>query len=174
MIQLTINGESHRFDGDPEMPLLWYLRDELNLTGTKFGCGMAQCGACTVHFNGEAQRSCVLPMSALEGATVTTIEGLSQDGDHPLQQAWVEHQVPQCGFCQPGQIMQAAHLLASNPSPSDDDIVQSMAGNICRCGTYPRIFAAIKSQVSGKHGVTLVEPDSAPTPATSRRGGQPA
>jgi len=161
MITLTVNGESHEYDGDPTMPLLWYLRDVLNLTGTKYGCGIAQCGACTVHFNGTAQRSCSLPMQSLDGANVLTIEGLSERGDHPVQSAWIEHKVPQCGYCQAGQIMQAASLLQSNPSPSDDEIQSAMNGNICRCGTYPRIFKAIKSaaeSTSGKNGVAFFDP----------------
>jgi isoquinoline 1-oxidoreductase alpha subunit len=145
MITLTVNGTRRTFDGDPTMPLLWFLRDELALTGTKYGCGMAQCGACTVHVNGEAVRSCLQPMSSLEGAGVTTIEGLHPSGEHPLQLAWREIDVPQCGFCQPGQIMQAAALLARNPAPGDADIDAAMDGNICRCGTYPRIRAAIKA-----------------------------
>jgi len=127
------------------MPLLWFLRDELGLLGTKYGCGLSQCGACTVHLNGAAVRSCVLPMQALEGATVTTIEGLHPAGEHPLQRAWRDIDVPQCGFCQPGQIMQAAALLAQKPAPTDEDIDGTMDGNICRCGTYPFIRAAIKA-----------------------------
>lgn len=161
MISLSVNGVSYQYDGDPDMPLLWYLRDILNLTGTKFGCGMAQCGACTIHLNGEAQRSCVLPVSVADKATITTIEGLSKAGDHPVQQAWKEHKVPQCGYCQSGQIMQAASLLASNPSPNDEEIVAVMSGNICRCGTYPRIHAAIKSvaKASSSTGkVTIFDP----------------
>ena len=141
--------------------MLWYLRDELNLTGPKFGCGMAQCGACTVHIDGMAQRSCVLPVSAVQGKKITTIEGLSENGDHPVQKAWVEHKVPQCGFCQCGQIMQAASLLSTNPTPSDEEIVQNMSGNICRCGTYPRIHKAIKSaskSISATAGVNYFDP----------------
>jgi isoquinoline 1-oxidoreductase alpha subunit len=145
MISLTINGTRRTFDGDPTMPLLWFLRDELALLGTKYGCGLAACGACTVHVNGAAVRSCVLPMQALQNATVVTIEGLHPRGAHPLQLAWRENEVPQCGFCQPGQIMQAAALLAQNPSPTDADIDTAMEGNICRCGTYPFIRAAIKA-----------------------------
>jgi len=143
MIQLTINGKAAHFDGDPDMPLLWYLRDELALTGTKFGCGMGLCGACTVHVDGVAMRSCILPLRALEGKTVTTIEGLSKDRTHPVQRAWIELDVPQCGYCQSGQIMSAAALLAHNPNPSDGDIDDAMAGNICRCATYYRIRAGI-------------------------------
>ncbi len=145
MLKLTINGKPIEYTGDPQMPLLWVLRDELNLTGTKYGCGIAQCGACTVHVNGTAQRACALPVAAAENQLVVTIEGLSVDGDHPLQTAWKDIQVPQCGFCQPGQIMQAAALLATNAGPSDAEIDTAMSGNICRCGTYPRIRAAIKS-----------------------------
>jgi isoquinoline 1-oxidoreductase alpha subunit len=142
-MKLTINGETHSVDADPKMPLLWALRDLLNMTGTKFGCGAGLCGACTVHLDGKAVRSCVTPLAAAEGKPITTIEGLSEDGSHPVQQAWVKHQVPQCGYCQPGQIMQAAALLADNPSPDSDAIDEAMRGNICRCGTYPRIKAAI-------------------------------
>ncbi|RLQ21024.1 (2Fe-2S)-binding protein [Seongchinamella sediminis] len=145
MIKLTVNGVSQQFDGDASMPLLWYLRDVLQLTGTKYGCGMAQCGACTIHVDGRAQRSCVLPLSEMDGATITTIEGLHPEGEHPLQQAWMENRVPQCGYCQAGQIMQAASLLDENPSPGDQEIIDAMAGNLCRCGTYPRIHQAIKS-----------------------------
>jgi isoquinoline 1-oxidoreductase subunit alpha len=145
LLKLTINGKPIEYTGDPQMPLLWVLRDELNLTGTKYGCGIAQCGACTVHVNGTAQRACALPVAAAENQLVVTIEGLSVDGDHPLQTAWKDIQVPQCGFCQPGQIMQAAALLATNAGPSDAEIDTAMSGNICRCGTYPRIRAAIKS-----------------------------
>ena len=145
MITLTINGVRRSFDGDPTMPLLWYLRDELALTGTKYGCGIAQCGACTVHLGGEPARACQLPLSALEGADVVTIEGLHPQGEHPLQRAWREIDVPQCGFCQPGQIMQAAGLLKHSPNPTDEDIDAAMNGHICRCGTYPRIRAAIKA-----------------------------
>ena len=145
MISLTVNGESRQFDGDANMPILWFLRDELGLTGTKFGCGKALCGACTVHLDGAAIRSCVTPVSVAVGRQLTTIEGLHPQGDHPVQKAWRAHNVPQCGYCQSGQIMQAASLLASNPKPSDADIVNGMSGNICRCGTYPRIFAAVRS-----------------------------
>jgi isoquinoline 1-oxidoreductase subunit alpha len=144
MITLKVNGHEHTVDADPEMPLLWALRDVLGLTGTKFGCGEALCGACTVHVDGQAMRACVLPIRRAAGHAITTIEGLSPAGDHPLQKAWVELAVPQCGFCQVGQIMSAAALLRANPKPSDDDIHRSMAGNICRCGTYTRIRAAIR------------------------------
>jgi len=145
MISLKINGVSRQFNGDPNMPLLWYVRDELGLTGTKFGCGMALCGACTVHVDGKAVRGCVTPVSAAAGKEVTTIEGLDPKGNHPVQRAWRAHNVPQCGYCQSGQIMQAAALLAANPDPSDQQIIDGMAGNICRCGTYQRIFAAVRS-----------------------------
>lgn len=140
---LTINGNVKRFDGDAEMPLLWVLRDELNLKGTKFGCGMGVCGACTVHINGEAMRSCVMKAADAAGKKITTIEGLSADGTHPVQQAWETIDVPQCGYCQAGQIMSACALLAKNPNPTDAQIDSAMNGNICRCGTYVRIRAAI-------------------------------
>jgi isoquinoline 1-oxidoreductase alpha subunit len=144
MVDVSINGQPRRLDADPDMPLLYALRDILDLTGTKYGCGIAQCGACTVHVNGEAVRACITPLSAVAGKQVTTIEGLHPEGKHTLQQAWVEAQVPQCGFCQSGQIMSAAALLAKNPQPTDADIDAAMAGNICRCGTYQRIRTAIK------------------------------
>ena len=150
MIRLTINGVERELDVDPEMPLLWLLRDVLGLTGTKYGCGEALCGACTIHLDGNPVRACVTPVHRAKGREVTTIEGLSASGDHPLQRAWVDAGVPQCGYCQAGQIMTAAALLAANPSPSDDDIAHSMAGNICRCGTYVRIRAAIKSAAGAK------------------------
>jgi isoquinoline 1-oxidoreductase alpha subunit len=143
MITLTVNGTERRFDGDPEMPLLWYLRDELGLTGSKFGCGAALCGVCTVHLGGSAARACVTPVSAAAGQAVVTIEGLSPDGNHPVQVAWRDLNVAQCGYCQTGQIMQAASLLNETPKPSDADIDGAMSGNLCRCGTYPRIRAAI-------------------------------
>lgn len=144
-----LNGASIEFEGAPETPLLWALRDDLGMTGTKFGCGMAQCGACTVHMNGSAIRSCVTPVSALQGTEITTIEGLSEEGDHPVQEAWMACNVPQCGYCQPGQIMQATALLKQNPNPSDADIEAAMNRNICRCGTYPRIRKAIKLAAKG-------------------------
>ncbi|MBN3581010.1 (2Fe-2S)-binding protein [Algoriphagus aestuarii] len=145
MFNLSINGQNKQVDVDPNTPMLWVLRDHLDLVGTKFGCGIAQCGACTIHFDGTATRSCQLPVSAAEGAEITTIEGISEKGDHPVQKAWLEHDVPQCGYCQAGQIMSAAALLKDNPSPSDEDIDNAMNGNICRCGTYTRIKAAIKT-----------------------------
>jgi len=142
-ISFTLNGKSQSVDVDPQMPLLWVLRDTLNMTGTKCGCGMALCGACTVHINGEATRSCTTAISAVAGKKVTTIEGLSEEGNHPVQQAWIEIDVPQCGYCQCGQIMSAAALLTKKPNPSDADIDDFMSGNICRCGTYQRIRKAI-------------------------------
>ena len=145
MIKLRVNGVAQRFNGDPQTPLLWYLRDALGLTGTKYGCGVGLCGACTVHQNGNAIRACITPVANLDGADITTIEGLGKDGINVVQKAWMEHDVPQCGYCQPGQIMSAAALLASNSKPSDDDIDRSMSGNICRCGTYQRIRTAIKA-----------------------------
>ena len=143
-ISLTVNGTRRTFDGDPSMPLLWFLRDDLSLTGTKYGCGINQCGACTVHVAGAPVRACQRKMETLDGAVVTTIEGLHPTGEHPLQVAWRDIDVPQCGFCQSGQIMQAATLLKSTPKPNDADIDTAMTGHICRCGTYPRIRAAIK------------------------------
>jgi isoquinoline 1-oxidoreductase alpha subunit len=144
MIDLKVNGATKQFDGDPDMPLLWYLRDVAELTGTKYGCGIAQCGACTVHVDGSSARSCVTAMKDVAGKSVTTIEGLSAKGDHPLQRAWQTANVPQCGYCQSGQIMQAAALLKDKPKPTNSDIDQHMKGNICRCGTYQRIRQAIK------------------------------
>jgi isoquinoline 1-oxidoreductase alpha subunit len=144
MVTLTINGASRSFDGDADMPLLWYLRDELGLTGTKFGCGGGFCGACTVHVDGQAVRSCQTTMSTLSGRKVVTIEGLGAGQEHPVQRAWIVANVAQCGYCQTGQIMQAAALLAEKPKPTDAQIDEAMAGNVCRCGTYQRIRAAIK------------------------------
>ena len=142
MVTLHVNGKTYQVDAEPGTPLLWVLRDSLGLTGTKYGCGIAQCGACTVHVDGRATRSCVLPLSAVLNSDITTIEGLSADSQHPVQQAWIEHDVPQCGYCQSGQIMAAAALLATKPNPSDSDIDREMT-NICRCGTYRRIRMAI-------------------------------
>ncbi len=150
MIQFKVNGVDRSFDGDPEMPLLWYLRDELRLTGTKFGCGIALCGACTVHKNGEAIRSCVVAMREMAATEITTIEGLANKGLHPVQKAWMQINVPQCGYCQPGQIMQAVALLNGKKKPTDQEIDEAMAGNICRCGTYQRIRAAIKTAAEGR------------------------
>ena len=143
-VDLTINGAAHSLDADPNMPLLWAIRDIAGLTGTKFGCGKALCGACVVHLDGEPVRACAIPIAAAAGKAVTTIEGLSGDGTHPVQEAWRELNVPQCGYCQSGQIMSAAALLARNPDPSDSDIDNAMSGNICRCGTYTRIRKAIR------------------------------
>lgn len=143
MLKLKVNGKVHEFDGDPDMPLMWVLREDLQLTGTKFGCGIGTCGSCTVHVDGKPVRSCLLPAAGADGKSVTTIEGLSPDGRHPLQRAWIAENAPQCGYCQSGQIMSAAALLADNPAPSDEDIDQAMSGNICRCGTYQRIRRAI-------------------------------
>jgi isoquinoline 1-oxidoreductase alpha subunit len=144
-INLNVNGKKQAVDVDPNTPVLWVLRDHLNLVGTKFGCGMAQCGACTIHLDGNATRSCILPVSSVENKEIVTIEGLSEDGDHPVQKAWLEHDVAQCGYCQAGQIMSAAALLKSKPNPNDEEIEDAMNGNICRCATYLRIKAAIKT-----------------------------
>lgn len=144
MYELRINGETRRLDVDGEMPLLWALRDVLGLTGTKFGCGIAQCGACTVHLDGDPIRACVTPVSSVGDGEITTIEGLSEDGSHPVQRAWVEENVPQCGYCQAGQIMSAAALMASNPDPDEAAIEEAMSGNLCRCGTYVRIRRAVR------------------------------
>ena len=155
MIQLTVNGDPYRFDGDPDTPLLWYLRDELGLMGTRFGCGAALCGCCTVHVGQNAARSCSITVGDLDGKSVLTIEGLSRNGPHVLQKAWIDLDVPQCGYCQSGQIMQAAALLAATPNPTDSDIDDAMSGNICRCGTYPRIRAAIKQAAHGVKAAAL-------------------
>jgi isoquinoline 1-oxidoreductase alpha subunit len=150
-MRLTVNGTPRNYEDDPEMPLLWYLRDELRLTGTRFGCGAGLCGACTVHVNGQAVRSCQTRMGTLDAKTVLTIDALAEAGRlHPVQQAWITHNVPQCGYCQSGQIMQAAALLRTTPNPTDADIDRAMAGNICRCGTYQRIRAAIKTAAKGR------------------------
>ena len=148
VFNLKINGKNHQIDVEADTPILWVLRDHAKLVGTKFGCGMAQCGACTVHLDGVAVRSCVIPVAGVGDKEITTIEGLSENGDHPLQEAWVEHDVPQCGYCQAGQIMNAAALLNKNSNPSDEEIDTAMNGNICRCGTYVRIKAAIKTAAS--------------------------
>ena len=145
MVNLTVNGTARMFDGDEDMPLLWYLRDDLRLTGTRFGCGAGLCGACTVHLDGTAVRACQTPLKSLNNKKVVTIEGLSPNGTHPVQAAWEKHNVAQCGYCQTGQIMQAASLLSRTPNPNDADIDRAMQGNICRCGTYQRIRAAIKT-----------------------------
>ncbi len=150
VINLNVNGKKQSVDVDPKTPVLWVLREHLNLVGTKYGCGIAQCGACTIHLDGVAVRSCQLPVSVIGEKAITTIEGLSENGDHPVQQAWLEHDVPQCGYCQAGQIMSAAALLKENPAPSDEQIETAMNGNICRCGTYVRIKAAIKTAATAK------------------------
>jgi aerobic-type carbon monoxide dehydrogenase small subunit (CoxS/CutS family) len=150
MINLDINGQKHAVDVDPDMPLLWVLRDVLGLTGTKYGCGIGSCGACTVHVDGDAQRSCQLTAKEAEGKRITTIEGLSPSGDHPVQKAWMAEGVSQCGYCQPGQLMAASALLAKNPAPTDADIDKHMSGNLCRCGTYPRIRRAIHAAARSK------------------------
>ena len=149
MPTITVNGEVRDFSGDPNLPLLWFLRDELALTGTKFGCGVGVCGACTVHVDGVAVRSCTTAVSEAAGKKITTIEGLSPDGEHAVQKAWRQLSVPQCGYCQAGQIMQAASLLAKNPAPTDDEIVDNMAGNLCRCGCYQRIHEAVRLAAGG-------------------------
>lgn len=148
-IHLRVNGVDHQVDVEPDAPLLWVIRDELNLTGTKFGCGIAECGACTVHLNGKAARSCVIPVSSAEHAEITTIEGLGAEGSTPVQQAWIEYQVPQCGYCQSGMIMAVSALLAENPAPTDEQLVSAIT-NICRCGTFPRLRAAVRSLAKGK------------------------
>jgi isoquinoline 1-oxidoreductase subunit alpha len=145
VFNLNVNGKKQTLDVDPKTPVLWVLRDHLGLVGTKYGCGVAQCGACTIHLDGVAVRSCSLPVSVVENKAITTIEGLSDKGDHPVQKAWIEHDVPQCGYCQAGQIMSAAALLKANPNPSEEEIEEAMNGNICRCGTYLRIRAAVKT-----------------------------
>jgi len=147
--EISVNGSTRTVDVDPATPLLWVLRDHLQLVGTKYGCGIGSCGACTVHVDGAAMRSCSIPISQAAEYAITTIEGLSENGDHPVQQAWLQHDVPQCGYCQAGQIMNAASLLANIPNPTDRDIASSMNGNICRCGTYTRIKAAIKTASGG-------------------------
>lgn len=145
IFNLNVNGKKTQVDLDPATPVLWVLRDHLNLVGTKYGCGIAQCGACTIHLDGVATRSCLLPVAAVGNKAITTIEGLSENGDHPVQKAWLEHDVPQCGYCQAGQIMTAAAFLKNNPHPSDEEIETAMNGNLCRCGTYLRIRAAVKT-----------------------------
>ncbi|MBL4646935.1 MAG: (2Fe-2S)-binding protein [Rhizobiales bacterium] len=148
-MKLTVNGTEREFEGDMTMPVLWFIRDELNMSGTKFGCGEGLCGACTIHVDGVAVRGCQTAMEDIEGKALTTIEGLSENGDHPVQAAWREQNVPQCGFCQAGQIMQAASLLTENPNPSDDQILEAMQGNICRCGCYQRIVSAVRQASTG-------------------------
>ncbi len=148
MVEFEINGKTVRVDADPDTPLLWAIRDEIGLTGTKFGCGIGMCGACTVHVGGKATRSCITPVSSVEGTSITTIEGLAEENDHPVQEAWRNLRVPQCGYCQSGQIMQAAALLEDIPSPTDEDIDAVMTGNLCRCMTYPRIRDAVREAAS--------------------------
>lgn len=155
MIEFELNGVPRQLDVEGDTPLLWVIREEIKLTGTKFGCGQGLCGACTVHINGDARRSCITPVATIQGTHITTIEGLSPNTDHPVQIAWDEHNVVQCGYCQSGQIMSAAALLTKNPSPSDDDIHSAMSGNLCRCGTYPRIRRAIHRAAE-----LMIEPDS--------------
>ncbi len=177
MIKLKVNGKNHQFNGDPEMPLLWVLRDELNLKGTKFGCGMGLCGACTVHLNGKPVRACSMPVSGAANATVTTIEGISPDGSHPVQIVWQELDVPQCGYCQAGQIMSACALLAKNPKPTDAAIDSAMNGNLCRCGTYLRVRAAIHkaAELTASNTAKPAKPDVKASGAganrITRRGG---
>jgi len=168
MIELAVNGKMHRFEGDPATPLLWLLRDEVGLMGTRFGCGAGLCGCCTVHVGKDAVRSCITPVSGLAGASITTIEGLGAKGLHPLQSAWIEHAVPQCGYCQSGQIMQAAALLQANPRPSEAEIDGAMSGNLCRCGTYPRIRVAIQQVAMGKVPGRIEAPVS-----TRKKAGRP-
>ncbi|NQX90116.1 MAG: (2Fe-2S)-binding protein [Halioglobus sp.] len=169
MIEFTVNKEPVILDVDPQMPLLWALRENLALTGTKFGCGIAQCGACTIHLDGVAVRACVTPVASARGKHVTTIEGVAQgERLHPVQRAWIDHQVPQCGYCQSGQIMSAMALLASNPEPSDEDIRAAMAGNICRCGMYNRIHEAIRAAAAG--GVVVWEGEQSPEEQGAGRG----
>ena len=149
MVSLTVNGVERQFDGDPQTPLLWYVRDELGLAGTKYGCGTGLCGSCTLHVDGQAVQGCLATVGEAAGKSVVTIEGLSADGNHPVQQAWRDANVPQCGFCQAGQIMQAAALLAAKANPSDQEILEGMQGNICRCGCYQRIVAAVRNAATG-------------------------
>jgi isoquinoline 1-oxidoreductase alpha subunit len=171
-IQFSLNGKPQAVDVNPNMPLLWVLRDTLGMTGTKFGCGMALCGACTVHINGEPTRSCVTPVSSVAGKTITTIEGLSPDRSHPVQQAWIELDVPQCGYCQSGQIMSASALLTKHPQPTDAQIDESMAGNICRCGTYQRIRAAIhRAAQTHMAGATAPGSEFLPSAQNAAAGG---
>lgn len=177
MIMLKVNGASRQYNGDPEMPLLWFLRDELNLKGTKFGCGMGLCGACTIHINGNPTRACLTPISSAANTSITTIEGLSPNGSHPVQTAWEEIDVAQCGYCQAGQIMSACALLAKKPKPTDADIDKAMNGNLCRCGTYLRVRAAIHKAAEltastiVKPAKSAAKPSGARTNRLSRKGG---
>ena len=172
MIKLKVNGKDQQFDGDPAMPLLWVLRDEFNLKGTRFGCGMGLCGACTVHLNGRPARACMTPVSAAANATVTTIEGISPDGSHPVQVAWQEFDVPQCGYCQAGQMMSACALLAKTPKPTDAEIDTAMNGNLCRCGTYLRVRAAVHkaAELTASNTTKPVKPVAAAIPSSRRSG----
>jgi len=174
MINLKVNGKNQQFNGDPDMPLLWVLRDELNLKGTKFGCGMGLCGACTVHMNGKPVRACSTPVSAAANASVITIEGISPDGSHPVQIAWEEFDVPQCGYCQAGQIMSACALLAKNPKPTDAAIDSAMNGNLCRCGTYLRVRAAIHkaAELTALNTAKPAKASGAGAKRLSRKGGK--
>ncbi|MCI0694719.1 (2Fe-2S)-binding protein [candidate division KSB1 bacterium] len=178
MIKLKVNGKNQQFDGDPEMPLLWVLRDELDLKGTKFGCGMGLCGACTVHVNGQPTHACFTPVSAVANKSITTIEGISPDGSHPVQAAWQELDVPQCGYCQAGQIMSACALLAKTPKPTDADIDSAMNGNLCRCGTYLRVRAAIHkaaeltASTTAKPAKPSAKPSGAGANQSPRKGGK--
>lgn len=168
-MQINVNGKTHDVDVEPDTPLLWVVREQLGLTGTKFGCGIAQCGACTMQVNGTAMRTCVLPVSAVAGAEITTIEGIGADGLHPVQEAWIAEQVPQCGYCQSGQIVSAVALLEQNPNPTDEEIDNAMAGNVCRCGMYSRIRRAIKQAAPGE--VAMFDPKaSAPAKEETQNG----
>ena len=168
IIEFTLNHQAVRLEIEPDTPLLWVLRDELNMNGTRFGCGKGLCGACTVHLDGSPMRSCALPIRAAAGRSITTIEGLSSTGKHPLQSAWIAENVPQCGYCQSGQIMSAAALLARTPDPTDEDIDAAMSGNICRCGTYPRIRKAIKRAAAELQGAVAISEPVTNAPASSR------
>ena len=170
VFQLDVNGKPRTVNVDPRMPLLWVLRDTLGMTGTKFGCGMALCGACTIHIDGEPSRSCISPISSVAGKKITTIEGLSSDRSHPIQKAWIELDVPQCGYCQSGQIMSASALLSKHSQPTDSQIDEGMTGNICRCGTYPRIRAAIHRAAELNHAAFKYEPDEMGKTAELARG----
>lgn len=167
-MRIKVNGEVHEVDVEPDTPLLWVVREKLGLTGTKFGCGVAQCGACTMQINGSAMRTCVLPVSAVAGADITTIEGIGKDGLHPVQEAWIAEQVPQCGYCQSGQIVSAVALLEANPNPSDEEIETAMSGNLCRCGMYSRIRSAIKK--AAPETVAIYDPKSANKAEDVRHG----
>jgi len=168
MFKIKVNEQSYNVDVDPDTPILWVLRDSLGLVGTKYGCGIAQCGACSIHLNGRVARACSVPISSIKDKAITTIEGLDKDAKHPLQEAWREHDVPQCGYCQAGQIMNAAYLLEKSPNPSDKEIDQAMQGNLCRCGTYTRIKAAIKTAVISKGGKTTKPSNKSNSPVKGK------